>query len=274
MRFLFAAASLLFSFPLKSQNLFDRAHTAQFARYLYNSGQYKLAAQEYERWVFMNPTTDSARVPLIKSYRKAGELSKGLNRIRDLYADTFLYNDIVLKEWTYIQLLQGNGDSVQTVLAAAPEVDANLKNYILMNTSLLQKKWKPAVTYYNQGLLTNPPEFEPYRPVFNDIANLRHKSPGLAAGLSTIVPGSGKVYTGQWKDGLIATVMIGACAYQAYRGYQLDGVESVRLWAFAGFGTGFYLGNIYGSYRSAKKYNQKHEDEVVAKARRLFMVGD
>lgn len=274
MRFLLAAVALFCFHSVKSQNLFDRDHTSRFARYLYNSGQYKLAAQEYERWVFMSPNTDSARVPLIKSYRKAGDLTKGLSRLHDLYADTFLTNKTVLKEWSYLQLLQGHGDSVQTILLASPQVDANTKNYILMNTALLQKQWKPATMYYNQGLLTNAAEFEPYRPVFNDISNLKHKSPALAAAFSAVVPGTGKVYTGQWKDGVIATIMIGACAYQAFRGYQLDGFNSVRFWAFAGFGTGFYLGNIYGSVKSAKKYNQKHEDEAVAKARSLFMVGD
>ena len=33
-------------------------------------------------------------------------------------------------------------------------------------------------------------------------------------------------------------------------------------WTFAGLATGFYAGNIYGTVKSIKKYNQKIENQL------------
>lgn len=273
LRFL-AAALLLFCSHLRAQNLFDEPHTAGFANYLYSSGQYKLAAQEYERLVFMNERNDSAKLLLLKSYRKAGDLDKGLTRLHDLYDTTFLTSDVLIHEWAYINVLRNDYALVETTLNHTTQTNLETKTYVLMNASLLQKRWKPALEQYNRGMLLDQKLFTPYQPVINEALTMKRRSPVVATGLSAVAPGLGKVYTGQWKDGIISLVMVGATAYQAYRGYEKKGFESPKFWAFGAVSTGFYLGNLYGSYKSAKKFNKRNEDEVVAKTRRLFMVGD
>ncbi len=75
------------------------------------------------------------------------------------------------------------------------------------------------------------------------------KSPWLAAVSSGVIPGMGKVYTGEWKDGLYACVIVTAFSWLAYRSVQK---ASVPYTAFYGsMALSFYLGNIYGSWKSA-----------------------
>ena len=91
---------------------------------------------------------------------------------------------------------------------------------------------------------------------------LPHKSPFLAGAFSTIIPGSGKFYTGDWKDGIISLVMVSAIAYQAYRGFDRAGVSSVYGWIYGTIAAGFYLGNIYGSVKSAQRYNKRKAENL------------
>jgi hypothetical protein len=75
--------------------------------------------------------------------------------------------------------------------------------------------------------------------------------------MSTFIPGSGKIYTKNWQDGLIALLFVASNAWQAYRGFSKDGVKSTYGWVFGSIGAGFWLGNIYGSYKSAQKFNKQ-----------------
>ena len=67
-------------------------------------------------------------------------------------------------------------------------------------------------------------------------------------------------------------VLVGATGIQAYRGFNEKGVKSAYGWIFGGFGAGLYLGNIYGSFKSAKDFNHKHENELLKKATDLFSI--
>ncbi len=50
-------------------DLFDAEHTRQFADYLYKSGQYDFAVEEYQRLVFLDPGSYTAKTGIIKSFR-------------------------------------------------------------------------------------------------------------------------------------------------------------------------------------------------------------
>ena len=79
-----------------------------------------------------------------------------------------------------------------------------------------------------------------------------NKSPLLAAGLSTIIPGTGRMYAGRFLDGLMGLWMVllpGTAAYGSLK----DG-QSMKGNFFAGMTLIFYLGEIYGAYRTAKYY--------------------
>jgi TM2 domain-containing membrane protein YozV len=86
-----------------------------------------------------------------------------------------------------------------------------------------------------------------------------YKSPTLAGILSALIPGSGKMYVGEWGDGITALVVTSLFALLAYDNFRAD--HSTRAWIFTGLGAFFYAGNIYGSVASAQIFNARIEFE-------------
>jgi len=87
---------------------------------------------------------------------------------------------------------------------------------------------------------------------FSQSRYLSNKSPILAAGLSTILPGTGRMYAGRFLDGLMGLWMVllpGTAAYGS-----LKQGQSMKGNFFTGITLIFWLGEIYGAYRTAKYY--------------------
>jgi len=86
-----------------------------------------------------------------------------------------------------------------------------------------------------------------------------YKSPVLAGILSAIIPGSGKMFVGEWGDGITALVVTSLFAFLAYDNFRAD--HTTRAWIFTGLGAFFYAGNIYGSVASAQIFNARIDFE-------------
>jgi len=80
-----------------------------------------------------------------------------------------------------------------------------------------------------------------------------HKSPILAAVLSSVIPGLGKIYTARYEEGIAAFLLTTVFGYLSYTNFEAD--HKIRGWIFAGTSFLFYAGNIYGSAASANIYN-------------------
>lgn len=83
--------------------------------------------------------------------------------------------------------------------------------------------------------------------------NLENKSPVVAALLSTVVPGLGKIYTENYGDGITALLLTGVLTFLSVDNFKAE--HDFRGWLFAGLAAYFYAGNIYGSATSAQIYN-------------------
>ncbi len=253
------------------QNLFDEEHTSSFANYLYKSSQFKLAADEYERLVFMKPANDTAKLLLLKSYRKSGLIDKGIMRTEELFPDKSKLPSPIFDEYAFMLVSAGKFKKADTLIKFTPLLMQDKRDYLLMNVSLLTKDWKDAKKFYLENGNDSLQSFAPYAPIIAESENLRHRSAGVSMLFSAVVPGTGKAYSSEWKDGLISLVLVGICTYQSYRGFNRDGVSSAYGWIYGSLGFGFYLGNIYGSFKSAKKFNAKYEDALVKSSRDLFI---
>lgn len=264
--------SLLNGSYCSAQNLFDLSHTKNFADYLYQSGQYNLAAEECERWLFLQPESDSASLLLLRSYRKGGLYSQGISKAKLLFPDFEKMNVSVAKEYSILLLLNRNFITVDSFLSVENHLSSMDRDYLLMNKNLIQKKWKEAEQIYLSNNNSDTRAFAPYSIVFKSYKDLPHRYAGLAMTMSTIIPGTGKIYSGDWKDALFSMLLIGASGIQSYRGFERNGTKSVYGWIFGGFSAGLYLGNIYGSFKSAKDFNHRHENELLKKATDLFSI--
>jgi len=89
----------------------------------------------------------------------------------------------------------------------------------------------------------------------------------LAGVMSGIIPGSGKFYARDWKNGLISLVFIGVLGYQSYYGFNQKGLESGLGWVYGTLGFGFYIGNVVGSVSSANRYNAQKNQKLINRFR-------
>lgn len=85
---------------------------------------------------------------------------------------------------------------------------------------------------------------------FKEYKKTYNKSPWIAAGISTILPGFGKLYSGKRNTFFLSTLLSAAYGLQSYECYKNLGLKHpftiINISAF----TLFYITNIYGSYTS------------------------
>jgi TM2 domain-containing membrane protein YozV len=99
---------------------------------------------------------------------------------------------------------------------------------------------------------------------------LPRKSPLLAAALSMVVPGLGRVYLGRWPDGLLSFLLVGTTAVLAAQGFSEDGQGSVRGWILGGVAALLYAGNVYGSAVGAVVQHRDAEDALMQEVDRAY----
>ena len=95
-----------------------------------------------------------------------------------------------------------------------------------------------------------------------EMMNRRKKSPFLAGLLSTILPGSGKIYAGKPREALNAFLPTVFNFAQAAEGYYYKKLDSPHLYIFGTIGSVFYFSNIYGSGMAAKRKNEEYNYKV------------
>lgn len=250
---------LLLIFSLLSQlSKAQSASESGFAAYLLQTAQYDLATLEYERLLFHHPQNDSLAYQLLTTYRLKGQNQKAIHfasirqqqiaepSMRWAFQKEKAHNAVLLKDAILLQSLSKESSEM-----ANTESEKYLARQLLFGTSMVQGS--PAIPRYQDQIPLDGMLLQ----LYNDWENRPQKSPALAATLSAILPGSGKVYAGAWKDGLVSALFVGANAFTAYRGFQNQGFRSPYVWIFGSLTTGFYLGNIFGAHKQAKKYNHQ-----------------
>ncbi|MDD4644528.1 MAG: hypothetical protein PHY99_00905 [Bacteroidales bacterium] len=90
----------------------------------------------------------------------------------------------------------------------------------------------------------------------------KQKSPALAGALSAVVPGLGKIYTGQTGSGVSAFLICGALGALSVENGMRDGWSHWSTLVFSGLFALFYAGNIYGSMISAKEVRDYHHEDM------------
>ncbi len=243
------------------QNLYDLEHSKQYAEFLFQSQQYKLASMEFERLVFMEPHSSIFQQKLLKSYRKSDQVSQGLIRIKEWYPknipDTALY-----REYAKLSLLDNRFNDLLSSLNSPAPIALSEKNYYQLSAILLKRNWAGAENFITNSINSTWPGFTDLCDLHKQQADITYRKPGLALAMSAVVPGLGKIYSKDWKDGLISFLFVATNAFQAYRGFSKNGINSAYGWIFGGMSLGFYAGNLFGSWKSAKDYNFRSEDAI------------
>lgn len=251
------------SASLHAQNLFDAEHSRRFADFLFNAGQYDAARGEYERVLFLNPKNDSAKFRIGDCFLQTKNYSGGIERLR-----VMLHPSDSNLAFSYSRLLVFDRQLTTAWIFADPS--NGLRNHdanaIRLSVRLVAHDVESANFFYDH--LPDTKTISTFESAMKVADNLKHRSPVVALGLSTIIPGTGKIYTGNWKDGLISMMLVSFSAWQSFVGFDKKGIESAYGWIYGGIGLAFYSGNLFGSWKAARVFNhnqnKKLEDAALA----------
>lgn len=258
-------------FRITAQNLYDLAPSKKFADYLIKTKQFDLAAIEYERLTFLEPQNDSLKIALINCYSFNKKYDLAIVRLNSFADNTLKLDSTFSNLYAFNLLASKKFDASATFINQSNNLLKNKKEFYKGFTYLFLDDFKRANEFSTPLLSTNE-LLQPVVLLSSEGLNAKHKSPALAAILSTIVPGTGKIYTGDWKDAIISIITVGFASFQTYRSFNIKGFEKPRGYIYGTLAAGFYIGNIYGSYKSAQRYNKRSLKKVHEKIENTFYI--
>ncbi len=276
-------ASVFFSIIVFAMNSVpeDESRQHRYAEKLFELGDYQAARRAYKRLLFYHKDTqlrDVADYRIAQSHYHQNRPEQAESLFQEFSATHpnsplrfqsqlmigqlhFEAEKYSLARTTLFELLNASED-VEVVAAAH-----YLRGWCYIHTS----DWNKAITEFRQVSTpaTDVLEKESARQLADTLLNetpLPFKSPETAGWLSTIMPGSGQLYVGKVKEGLLAAAASGTFIYLV-----ADAVRERRYIDCAGIslvGLSFYWGNRTNAQRLASEYNTQHEREFIETLKR------
>jgi TM2 domain-containing membrane protein YozV len=227
-------------------------NTKKFADHLYCRGDYLRAAEEYESLpLLMKNDTISFKVMLCYSKLDLYNLSnEKLHTIPDNSGYRYSSEHLFL-----VNTLKENPKGLSLEFEEPALSDFSLRRQKLINMSYFYDDKINLDKNFILSPFTNEEEIKTVSMLYDLKINPPYKSPAIAGIFSAIIPGSGKMYVGEWGDGITALLATGLLAFLAYDNFKAD--HHTRAWIFTGLGLLFYAGNIYGSIAAAQIFNAR-----------------
>lgn len=238
---------------------FQPENIKNFADFLFRQGDYLRAANEYQRYLYYGYTDNLYHIHF--------QLGRCYFRIRSYDPATIHFQNAAATAPGTRQM-----DSVEVMLAATSLFNKNDTDFEAYSSKLGRKnispqltrqltslrvlsfiqkqQWETARNFLETTQAVGAPDDDTLSPLSTLVdrgANLELKSPWIAGLLSTLVPGSGKIYAARTFDGIYSLLLIGATSALAYEGFRDHGLSSGKGWIFGSIATFLYAGNIYGS---------------------------
>lgn len=238
---------------------------------LLEQGHYDQAITEYKRFVFFNPEDEQISYAFYKmglAYRAGRNWQPAIDAFKSSvrtanHAETADERRLVLATTL---IASGNYSLARLELLRVMEFseEASLRakaRYFDGIASLYMFDWD-AVERAFGGFYSESSEVRQINPVLLE-ARQSHRSVGLARFLSTLLPGLGQVYAGDWRDGLNALAInalgIGLLANAIYHKDYTDAalISSISM--------RYYMGNRYRAGVDVRKHNESADRENAMK---------
>ena len=272
--FLIVSFLLFCPFTLTAEEL-----PLSLGKHLLAQGNYDAAITEYKRFLFFHP--DSTRVAeayhnIGLAYRAQGLWTEAITALRTA---THYTTDSESKSEYQLEL-------AVTLIAA--------QNYDLAQLELIRVTLRtPSALLYRRALflrgvayiyqfrwdearevLKNWSSDERLEVIFDEVTNAPQKSVKIARRLSTIIPGAGQVYTGNWRGGINALLLNSALGFLTVDAV-LDGhYTDALLWTGLVFWR-YYSGNTFRAGLAAEQFNEQQTQQAAeAVLQRLQEIAD
>ncbi len=221
-------------------------HIKSFAAHLYSSKDYLRASLEYKS-LSLNEIDDTVRYRLGYCSLKLDdsvELHKHLKSIQSGNLN-FSLKEQVMKNYF-------SGDLFSQLIGFDTTFNKISDFTNLVQVSKVLSGSETSIDVFTNSIKPGDADDSLSYLTVNYLAPER-KSLTLAACMSAIIPGAGKIYTGKTGDGVTAFIFTGLSAFLAYDNFTHK--HNLRGYIFTVTGSLFYLGNIYGSAASAQIKN-------------------
>ncbi len=251
----------------------ERERIYKFANVLFESQEFYRAITEYRRFIEYFPDDhriNNAYARIAESYfygeRYMEAISWSRKMLEAITQPEFLVRARILAGDSYFKL--GNYRSAIKNYSAVLELGASDKHYFDLSHMklglclLYEEDWEDASAEFTK-VNANSSYFEKAQ-LFSKNAlqgrNLKRKSRSLA-GLLSVIPGLGYVYTGNYQTGIASLIVNGLLIWGTHNSFR-KGNKGVGF-VLGFFGFGFYSGNIYGSINSAARYNEQKKADFL-----------
>lgn len=257
----------LFSFlyngvqKINAQSIYDFSSSQKYASYLIESSKFVEGAEEYERMLRQFPGNDSLRWFAGAAWYRAGKPEKALDLVAGIPPVT-PSRAAMLLIWKLECGESLKTDSLQLIYNRfSPDFRSDAEILSRFSNAQIRRKYIFQDTFGTPDL----------RNLHKQLDAFKWKHPGKAAIMSALVPGLGKLYCKDYKDALFSFLYVSLSSFQVMRGLdKKNGQWATYSLIFAGVGGVFYLGNIYGAYQSAKRYNRNATREFRQQALKKF----
>lgn len=252
--FIFFALSCGYSQQVDStiNLLHQHKNILKFADYLFCEKDYLRAADEYLR-IDEAFRDDKINFKIALSLSAVGNYPYAKNIFTSVKDNSDYYTSAKL-EMLKILFLEGRYFELREFIHANHILSNNAAAQKLSNVSFLKTEDK--IPLYEEFVIPfDSSEEKEISELYFLRVNPQYKNPITASVLSALIPGAGKIYTGEISDGIFAFLTTGIFTFLAYSNFNAD--HNFRGWLFTALAAGFYGGNVYGSYASAQIHNVK-----------------
>ncbi len=260
----------------------DPHQQMRYADLLFDQGQYRRAAEEYQRFSFFFPDHPNRQQAILRSgqaFLQAGDPNLALAQFKRL-TDTFDMDPLAIEAYfmsaeCYLQLKSATLAIAQlhNVITLVDDVAVKDRAYHRLGWIHIDlTDWNGArhsIDKISQSGRRRYRIEELDAALAQSSSSLSRKSPALAGTLS-IIPGAGQLYCHRYEDALMALLVNVGLFWSSYDAYDKEQYGLGSLLAFVGLG--FYAGNIYGAVTDAHKYNRSLEQDHVDRLKRDFLI--
>ena len=241
-----------------------------YGKSLMEEGDYYRAIGEFKRLIYYFPRSslvDSANFLIGLSYYKAGRFNESYSvfenfaKSKEDKKDPLFYSAVLYMGKS--KLKDGSLNRAKDIflyISSEPITDTSIiyeTNKYLILSNLLLKDFNKARIALKSSKLRRKERYNLIELIEMGEA-LPKKSLILATAMSTVIPGTGQIYSGRYVDGLISL------AFNSYNAYALitllkKNASVSKILMQLSISIPFYLGNIYGAALAAHKYNKRKE---------------
>lgn len=231
---------------------FSLENRLKFGSFLFCQGDYIRAIDEYN-FALTKQNNDTLKFKIALAYQKLERYNESENSFKELFASQQFGSEAKF-EYFRTLYLSGKFETMHKRIADDSLMESSISDKI-------KRLYNLKHLYSSKSIEDSSKFFQPFNQnesiellkFYVRKQNLDNKSPALAAVLSAIIPGLGKVYTENYGDGITAFLLTGVLTFLAIDNFNAD--HNFRGWLFSGLAAYFYAGNIYGSATSAVLFN-------------------